>query len=229
MRFPVKKIVWSLIGVVVFVFICMSIPYLYAIIDRTPSIPRQKRASIGEISESIDFSILYPDIEELHQTRYNAEYFLTTIPNPSGTAYSKPVVTGYSILLRNIGDSHFSNIEYRGTSLERENGYWTLFDEINYTYVKHEMSYEYADGLIFYYSEYRPYPYNDYEVREQKGLSAKPIDEFDESTFTVFHAYVESDGIRYDVIYSDLPYTNMLETECIENASDYFEKLLWKE
>lgn len=220
-----KSIISILLVIILVAFVCVVSPYLYAIFDRNPSIPRQEKESIKEISEALDFPVVYPNIEDLHQKQYSASFYLTTIPNPSGESYSKPVVTGYSIMLSSIEEISVPHIEYRGTNLERENGNWALFDEINYTCIKREIPYE-IDDLIIFYSEYRPYPYNDYEVAEQKRLPSKSPEGFDTSTFTIFHAYVIFDGIRYDVIYSDLSYSDVLETECIENASDYFENLL---
>lgn len=216
-----KKWIW--IGIIILViFLIAAIPFIVKLGDRTPSIPRQEKSSLGDLTKAVDFTLKYPTSRMLNQTGSNVHYYVTTIPNPSNIAFSKPVITGYSISLT----SKTGNIEYRGTHLAREGEKWSLFSTDNYTFVKEETAVEYNEGCIMYYSEYRPYPFNDYEKKEQMGLGEGFDEYLPNSLFTIFHAYVDVEGIRYSVIYSDMNYSETLESECIENAKQYFKSLL---
>ncbi len=221
-----KKIAIAVIAVATLSLIIFMIPYIVALVDRTPSIPRQQKPSIGELAKSIDFNLVYPTEETLQSDNYNVEYFITCVSDPSGAAFSDPVITGYSIeLTPKETNAEFNCIEYRGTHLDREAGRWTLFNEKNYTCLAKDVAYDYGDGVTMYYAEYRPYPSNEQEVAEQKGLAEKSDKKSTDPTFSIFHAYIDVDGMRYSVIYSDLIFSDTLEKECIDKACKYFTTL----
>ena len=221
-----KKIGIAVIVTAALLLIVIMFPYIVALVDRTPSIPRQQKSSIGELAKSIDFNLVYPTEDAMQFDNYSVEYYITCVSAPSATAFSDPVITGYSIeLISKEANNQFKSIEYRGTHLDRETGRWTLFSEENYTCLAKDIAYDYKDGATMYYAEYRPYPSNEREIAEQKGFAEKNDKESTDSTFTIFHAYIDVNGMRYSVIYSDLIFSDTLEEECIEKAGQYFTSL----
>ena len=212
-----------------------------------PKIPRVKCRSFDDMVKNIPFQIIFPENTNLCSGEYDVEYFLTYAPGPY-----EPVKTGYSIERKAIADvqNDFRHLEYRGIDLKRENGRWTLFDESNYTCVKPETVYETQDFEMIY-AEYRPYPFTKKEISEQlseqKGISpqrsneisehqdtlfsssfADEVDELENEIFTIFHAYIDTEDLRYSITIFE---TNEcaaenIESKCLEEAVLYFKELL---
>lgn len=224
---PTKK--GRLAIVIISIFLIILTPFFAELVDRSPTIPRQEKVSMTALIRSIHFPLYYPSEAQLSEECSTIKYYVTTVPHPSRVSYSKPIVTGYSIMTYPIGkDPLFRRIEYRGTNIAKEAGQWALFDEINYTCIAKDVLYS-SEKISFSYSEYRRYPSTPQECEAQKQGDFMIPSKSTDHEFTIFIASVDCDGIRYSVVLSELDWDKELEKKCIQEASRYFNNLLRKE
>jgi len=193
-------------------------------------IPRKEYGSLEKIDENLPSEILIPAfVSELSADEYDVHYYIESIPNPSGTSFSKPIKTGYSIELHCSGlrETHYDYLEIRGVDMQYSAYMWERFPSMNYTCVRSNVDVN-VESLDFSFSEYRPYPYNDSEIAEQKNTSSDTAsNNVSTETFSVFDARIQFDNYQYTLTFYGVS-ANMSEETLIQLSNEYFRNILGK-
>ncbi len=211
------------LGVLVCCILCLSVAC-------QPFKAKAECSSINDIKAKVDFSVILPEfVGELSEQDYDVKYFVTR-----ASRQAKVPVIGYIVELhsKNPEDTGYKILELSGTNVERtqnaiEPTNFELYYDSAHVQVKSEASVPLSDNEMMY-SEYRLF--NDDDIKTQKkGL--KPTVAPEDTQFNTFYAYIVHDGIRYSILLHGLPQEDpsVLETQCLDIASDTFENLFNQE
>lgn len=189
------------------------------------AVPRKACSSLDEVKNQLNFSIDLPDTSQFDPDKYEISYFCSTVAGNG--SYAKPIVIGYQIIMqsRDPDAVGFKRLEVSGTNTALGKydymSQYTCLQQDSITVSNIDVSY----GL------YRPYPFNDKEAAQQKGVSSLPpnpeFEKYEGRTFTVFDAYVVNGDLKYSITISDISSNHKDDAGemCLQIAKDYFTKL----